>query len=435
MSAEPHNESKKRLRSYARHRRRDAASLGEMPPAVRRTLQSEVSKTFRKGSASPAWPDRIQSLWPRFAIAFGVLACALFGAVFWQIYELNSSGRRDLARANTAGREFPAGGKTAIAANRETDTAASPTEGSAIEQSLAKRHPVDRSRSSRGLPERIELADGFAPSDTTGQPMALAASAPVPAHSDPADREPTPLQTDSKTLAEIARMPVPLGKAQMRQDQATANPEPVSSNVRGLESDSVGLASTADSAVLAEAQAEVPRSFKSIGIGEEKRSTDSGVVSLQFTQLDPASRYRKNFNSPPYPEILRSFEARIQGTEVRIVDRDASVYEGSILLAENEVSPDADRSPETTSNAAVSTTGVSGVNYMRTDLSLPSPEIGSVNRVRFQAAGQNQSLNQRIVFTGSFFNLMTPSNNQRVEGTVLIGGSNAFNIEATRNKP
>ncbi|HXT40080.1 MAG TPA: hypothetical protein VN887_08655, partial [Candidatus Angelobacter sp.] len=43
-----------------------------------------------------------------------------------------------------------------------------------------------------------------------------------------------------------------------------------------------------------------------------------------------ARRYRVNFNSPPMPNVLRSFQVEQTGQQIRVVDADGSVYEGVI---------------------------------------------------------------------------------------------------------
>jgi hypothetical protein len=48
--------------------------------------------------------------------------------------------------------------------------------------------------------------------------------------------------------------------------------------------------------------------------------------SLQFTQL---RRYRENFQSPPTPDVLRSFQFVQKDLTVQIIDSDGSIYDGS----------------------------------------------------------------------------------------------------------
>ena len=41
--------------------------------------------------------------------------------------------------------------------------------------------------------------------------------------------------------------------------------------------------------------------------------------------------YRRNLNSPPLPQILKSFSVESNGDKVRVTDGDGSVYEGTNL--------------------------------------------------------------------------------------------------------
>jgi hypothetical protein len=47
-----------------------------------------------------------------------------------------------------------------------------------------------------------------------------------------------------------------------------------------------------------------------------------------FAQSDTRAKYRRNFNSPPVPPVLRSFQLEQNGSNVRVIDADGSVYEG-----------------------------------------------------------------------------------------------------------
>src|SRR6266536_968698 len=50
-------------------------------------------------------------------------------------------------------------------------------------------------------------------------------------------------------------------------------------------------------------------------------------AALSYSQ---ARRYRVNLNSPPMPNVLRSFEVAQNGQQIRVVDADGSVYDGAM---------------------------------------------------------------------------------------------------------
>src|SRR5205814_68580 len=49
--------------------------------------------------------------------------------------------------------------------------------------------------------------------------------------------------------------------------------------------------------------------------------------ALSYSQ---AQRYRVNLNSPPMPNVLRSFDVAQNGQQIRVVDADGSVYDGAM---------------------------------------------------------------------------------------------------------
>lgn len=103
--------------------------------------------------------------------------------------------------------------------------------------------------------------------------------------------------------------------------------------------------------------------------------------NLYFQQVEPERRYRRNLNSPPTPKVLPTFEVQQIGTNVRIVDWDKSVYEGTLLAAPAETTPTAQQ---------------------------------AYQNFQFKAAGTNVTLNQLVVFTG---NLESPGGPPAVQPT------------------
>jgi hypothetical protein len=84
------------------------------------------------------------------------------------------------------------------------------------------------------------------------------------------------------------------------------------------------------------------------------------AASNLLFQQDPG-KYRENRNSPAVPQVLTRFEVQPAGANVRIIDADGSVYAGAAAPEANEAQP-----------------------------------------FSFRAVGTNKSLNQLVVFTGTF---------------------------------
>mgnify|MGYP007107477605 FL=1 len=154
----------------------------------------------------------------------------------------------------------------------------------------------------------------------------------------------------------------------------------------------------------------------------------SETNTVSFTRLNSSDRYRRNFNSPPYPEILQSFEAVVQGTSLRIIDTDGSVYTGTI-----QAGVGFDR-----------TAGKAAAGSVAAGQAESSPAFG------FRVTGRSRSLNQPVVLTGTVVDTsVTPTGrgsahsrdlggilgNGRIQGTARIGTRQEFPLEAVRKAP
>ena len=115
----------------------------------------------------------------------------------------------------------------------------------------------------------------------------------------------------------------------------------------------------------------------------------------QFLQLDSQAGYRKNFNSPPVPQVLQDFAFERTGDRVRIVDTDGSTYEGTVLPASAE---------------ALRMKGVSQLDGAkeRKDIAgqqaqpARAPTADAQLAYRFYANGVNRKLKQSVEFRGEW---------------------------------
>jgi hypothetical protein len=104
---------------------------------------------------------------------------------------------------------------------------------------------------------------------------------------------------------------------------------------------------------------------------------------LQFSR---AHRERINLQSPPLPEVLRSFQFGLQDNIAVIIDADGSAYQGPVQ-----------------SRDANDTT-------------------------RFTVTGTNRTSQQRVVFEGQFYRAQTPP--VRIHGQATLDGHTRFEIRA-----
>lgn len=159
----------------------------------------------------------------------------------------------------------------------------------------------------------------------------------------------------------------------------------------------------------------------------EVAQAGSADIRLYYTQIDRNVRLRRNFNSPPYPDILQSFEARIQGTNLSVIDADGSIYEGSFRV-EDASAADSSSIPMTLHSAERSpitqTRGGSSESAALLNRSIAQKSTTGLQlEFNFRVVGSNRSLNRQVVFTGNM-------KSGRLEGKASIGGTNQFKVEA-----
>jgi hypothetical protein len=117
---------------------------------------------------------------------------------------------------------------------------------------------------------------------------------------------------------------------------------------------------------------------------------EASQVRQQFLQLDNQARYRKNFNSPPMPQVMQDFAFERTGDRVRIVDADGSTYEGTVMRAPVE---------EVRANAV---SKLDAAKERKDSLAQPTQSADPQSSYRFYANGVNRKLNQSVEFRGEW---------------------------------
>jgi len=172
----------------------------------------------------------------------------------------------------------------------------------------------------------------------------------------------------------------------------------------------------------------------SVSLARQGRAATSGIVSLaeqretdqvgtsntyayfangqgaqagqRYTQV---RRYRVNLNSPPMPNVLRTFQVEQSGQQMRVVDADGSVYDGAIeppapeefakrSVAAQTVGTDLKKNIELEAKPDESVSAAT------------AGEMAASQNVFFHVAGTNRTLNQRVVFQGNFLANMDQTN-------------------------
>ena len=138
----------------------------------------------------------------------------------------------------------------------------------------------------------------------------------------------------------------------------------------------------------------------------------------RFTQV---REHRLNFNSPPMPNVLSSFQLVRNGRQIRVVDADNSVYDGAIEPAPAE---------ETTKRALpLQTTATELKKNIEPELkrsvaAATADEALAAQSAFFRVAGTNRTLNQLVVFEGNFI-ATTNQANEIVVGARLLRDQSA----------
>jgi hypothetical protein len=415
MAANPEHRAEKLLREYARKRRERAPSDTGMPSPMRAQLQSEIRRTFESAAERPSNFGWILALWPRFAFGAAILGL-LMVAVFWNSGTGSSKQSFQVARDSST-RSAPSGPATgATQVNRLNLEDADKAAFSAPEK------PLDSGRSGVLEPQRL-----LSEMETRGVPVQAPAT---PAAESPGIREKqnrfaaAPAPVTSEPVAGTERL-----RAKPQADSIAT--EPTAPALRQAIVANSALPTTGTGGELvSDAKLELAQSGSArVEAGLSAVAAPlSEATTVSFARRNTSDRYRRNFNSPPYPEILQSFEAVVQGSTLRIIDADGSVYTGTILTDEGM-----DRTAGKTAGGTVGA-----------DPSESGPAFG------FRVTGRSRSLNQPVVLTGSVVgSAIRPTGrgpagspdpggilgNGRIQGTARIGTRQEFPLEAVREAP
>lgn len=138
------------------------------------------------------------------------------------------------------------------------------------------------------------------------------------------------------------------------------------------------------------APASAPSTASAAQLFGANSAPEASQVRQQFLQLDNQARYRKNFNSPPMPQVMQDFAFERTGDRVRIVDADGSTYEGTVMRAPVE---------EVRANAV---SKLDAAKERKDSLAQPTQSADPQSSYRFYANGVNRKLNQSVEFRGEW---------------------------------
>ncbi|MGV3757384.1 MAG: hypothetical protein ACO1QS_18545, partial [Verrucomicrobiota bacterium] len=147
----------------------------------------------------------------------------------------------------------------------------------------------------------------------------------------------------------------------------------------------------------------------------------SNAAGQRFVQTPSRSGMRRNYQSPPSPEIMDQFQVQQNGEEVKITDSDGSVYVGNMLPPEEErataLRDQTDKDAGRAQMKLEDRNRVAAPAATRGALSAPASS-GNATR-SFRATGLNRTLNQPVVIDGAFFESVPPALSGGVKAEAL----------------
>jgi hypothetical protein len=473
---EPERKIEKLLRADANKRRADAGDAFKLHPATRRMLQGEVARQRPK----PAAANSI-SFWKffreRWAVPFGFALLIFFGVALFlpallkpkinlksdramnnlkqvglaaQIAALNNLGKlpatldaltnqlvsADALTDTVSGQRFVYVARGAnLNAMRSNDVLAYAPENDKDRAVLFADGSVHRVRREEfpALTNRTLLALSRAESEpvrkSSAPPIEVATA--VPAASPPALAAPPPA-TETPNLDEANRAPA-ISPASVSAPSAAAGEFASAEKSRSLETKKIVPAQNA-----------------------AKFKAELAAGNLQ-AGANNSQRYRQT--AAKMPPVLASFELQQNGSQISVVDRDGSIYHGSLQPLE--------LADDLAKTSAAVKPGASGLLKKDSDATENGNAPSSAQNFFFRVSGANRSLKQNVVFSGNLIAVPNATanaaqksggfgggfggqsklananaaqqaqsfSNSRIEGTVTIGNTNRVEINAVPVNP
>jgi hypothetical protein len=441
----------KLLRAYAKKRRADAGDPLKLPPATRRLLQDEVKRLKPK----PDEDDSL-SLWELFrqqwVFLLGFALVIFFVATMFlpalssakkkaqNVSALNNLKQIGFAVQLAAG---DANGQLPASLDALTNQFNSP----AILTDPQSGQPFVYVAGNEDLGAlRTNAVLAYSPEDKNGRAVLLA--------------DGTVEQVDRARFRELTNQPVlKLALAKERVIRGGRGfgggdiPAPVAAPSSPAPATASTLRLTADnSAEITSVTAPVTAQANN-GLMKAERPQLQVVQQLAQAQFKSIENlFRNNSAAAKTSPVLANFQVQQTGNELRVLDGDGSVYDGSLTVAN-----------------ATDQMGPSGSAGTREQTARPNPdavggEFSAAQNYFFRVTGMNQTLKQKVVFSGNLMmfskntdaSRMVVTNslkekpgqppvqevyqnrpqapvwpNVRIAGTAVVSGTNVIEIDAT----
>lgn len=481
---EPERNIEKRLRAYAKKRRAQAGDPLELHPATRRLLQGEIARNAPK----PDDEDASLSLWELFrqqwAVLLGFALMVFFvatlllpglGAAKNKAQKTTAMTKSHLIEIGTALRMFAEDNQERLPASLDELT-------NELQLDLASTIFIDPQNGRRfvyvgggkylgNLPSNSMLA--YSPTDKKGRTV-LFADGRVEVINGARFSELTNREVQELAFAkdsarrQLAETPKEISAAS---GIAAASPpisgQPKAENNR-KELKLGDLAIAAPGAGELAANAPAAPAAPTATMDRLATAQTSGIQFASAASHNFAMGLQNAFKNTITPAqavpVLVNFQVQQNGSAVRVVDADGSVYDGSLLpesaVAQNEPAPAATTAPPAAVPAQVE----------RAKTIASREELQTAQNYFFRVTGTNRTLQQNVVFAGNLVamaNAMTnlqqsssgsgglgggggggnqmqsaltnqnqmPWSNSRIAGTAVIADTNHIEINAVPQSP
>lgn len=383
MAERPNNDIEKQLRDYAAQRR-DAAGTPQMHPATRQLLQTEVKRhhaTSSRGASSRGW----YVFWPRLAMALSVLAVI---AVVMVVFEKQSRPAKEFELAKSElmpapETTLPPSAESALAPKREAGNTSAGADRSDKSFAAADtdRDQAGREDLAKDIPSTTLAATAAPSAPTASKATAIASKGGFGGSGQPAGARSAAFSTDAESNRQLADASISDGNA-------------------------IPAAASQQETVVSQASQAQQGQYAFNSSTQRFRNTDSQTQT------------RARGGAPQ--AVLDEFVVEQNGSELKIVDRDGSIYNGYVRPATD---------PEATSNLNYFATNNGGQNQSNFAYNaMPNQaggaisatnsvaieanstavvgaamvqELGAAQNFVFAVEGTNRSLQQRVVFNGN----------------------------------
>lgn len=447
---EPERRIEKWLRAFAKKRREQAGPPLELRPATRERLQREVARQSEEKSRSSLWSLFFGSR-PRLVFAACFTALAVCGLFLW--HESSAPPPAQLAMNQVSERE-------SLSREAIPPVAAPPA---------ASAEPADDNR--KFLKQEMPVPTAPAVPPTVVSANRAVTTAPMvvnsPTTRDRAQSSQAQQQTAANKATATAGPTVTIFKNKTDADSLTV------AGSRAASKDTSGtLASAAipqgsnlvagefafntdqqtSEAKVAPQKSAAPSASTGVALFSVAKPTTNSIstmtASQSFNRVELASARRNaTFATAASTPVLLSFRVEQNGSEMKIIDADGSIYTGSVQIAQQE--------PSGVAIASAAPQNTPASRLMRG--LAPSSQT-----YFFRVAGTNRNLNQNVVFSGNFVPLTNSQlaaagartvggfgggggfggraagqpveavlTNSGINGTLVIGDQKAVNVVAT----